>query len=266
MAKPVATGRAIVLPLLISATASAQAPSATVVLANVQKFYAGQQQLTATFQQVVTQAAFGTTATTNGSVRVEKPSLFRLDYVSTKNIVTKSFIFDGKILWIIDVPNKQVIQNQVAPNAPNASMPAAVSFLTGAANLAKQFNVAINTSGKFVGTKATVLELTPKQTSAQIKTAVLRRRPRDVERDRVGRDRFDRQYERHHVYEPELHDRDQTIAVSGQPGGAAGDVQSSSSCPRVRRRQLPNIHDPREARGDAPSKNTSSARADALRL
>ena len=99
-------------------------------------------------------------------MRLAKPNRFRFDYVSKKNIATKSFIFDGTILWVIDVPNKQIIKSVVQANA---TLPAAVSFLTGANNLTTLFNVALNTSGKFGRASTTVLELTPKQTSAQFK-------------------------------------------------------------------------------------------------
>jgi outer membrane lipoprotein-sorting protein len=160
--------RAIVIAaMFVSTTAAAQpAPSAATVLANVQAFYASQHQMTAAFHQVVTQAAFGTTAVTDGSVRLAKPDRFRFDYLSKKNIATKSFIFDGAVFWVIDVPNKQIFKNQVQTNS---TLPASVSFLTGASNLATQFNVALNTSGKIGRASATVLELTPKQASAQFK-------------------------------------------------------------------------------------------------
>ena len=161
-------GRAIVIvAMFVSVTAAAQqTPSAATVLTSVQAFYASQNHMTAAFHQVVTQAAFGTTTTTDGSVRVAKPALFRFDYLSKKNTATRSFIFDGKVLWVIDVANKQIFKNQVQTNA---TLPAAVSFLTGASNLATQFNVALNTSGKFGRATTTVLELTPKQASAQFK-------------------------------------------------------------------------------------------------
>jgi outer membrane lipoprotein-sorting protein len=169
-------GRAIgIAVMFVSVTAAAQqapstpsTPSAATVLANVQAFYASQTQMTADFHQVVTQAAFGNTGVTDGSVRVAKPALFRFDYLSKKKTATKSFIFDGKILWVIDVANKQIFKSQVQTNA---ALPAAVSFLTGASNLTTQFNVALNTSGKIGSASArasvTVLELTPKQASAQ---------------------------------------------------------------------------------------------------
>jgi outer membrane lipoprotein-sorting protein len=163
----------VIAAMFVSMTTVAQqtpsaptAPSAPTVLANVQAFYASQHQMTAAFHQVVTQAAFGTTAVTDGSVRLAKPDRFRFDYLSKKNTATRSFIFDGKVLWVIDVANKQIFKT---PVQTNATLPAAVSFLIGASTLTTQFNVALNTSGKFGRASTTVLELTPKQASAQFK-------------------------------------------------------------------------------------------------
>jgi outer membrane lipoprotein carrier protein len=124
--------------------------------------------MTAQFRQVVTNATFNTTKTSNGKLWVAKPVRFRWDYFKTKqNVVTvaKTFAFDGTTLWLVDHENKQILQNQVQ----GSMLPAAVSFLTGAGTLAAQFNVASNTSGTYGGKNATVLELTPKQPSAQYK-------------------------------------------------------------------------------------------------
>jgi outer membrane lipoprotein-sorting protein len=164
-------GTAVVIAaLVVSGPAAAQpvasTPSAATVLANVQTFYASQHQLTAAFHQVVTQPAFGTSAESDGSVRVAKPALFRFDYRSKKHTAMKSFIFDGTIFWIIDVGNKQVFKTLLQTNV---TLPAAVSFLTGAGNLTAQFNVALNTSGKLGRASAMVLELTPKQASARLR-------------------------------------------------------------------------------------------------
>lgn len=157
-----------VLVLLLAAPiASAQSPSATTVLANVQQFYANANQLTASFRQTVTQATFDQTKTSDGRLWVLKPASFRWDYLEKRNgtvAVTKSFIFDGTTLWIVNHPNKQILQAQT-----QGVLPAAVSFLTGGGSLASQFAVAINTSGTFGAKGTVVLELTPRQPSAAYK-------------------------------------------------------------------------------------------------
>lgn len=143
-------------------------PSAATVLANVQQFYATASHMTAQFRQVVTYATFNTTKASDGKLWVAKPTQFRWDYLKKKqNVVTvaKTFAFDGTTLWLLDHENKQILQNQ----AQSSVLPAAVSFLTGAGSLATQFNVALNTSGTYGSKSTMVLELTPKQPSAQYK-------------------------------------------------------------------------------------------------
>jgi outer membrane lipoprotein-sorting protein len=151
-----------------AAAAQPGPPTAATVLGNVQQRYANASHLTAQFRQVVTYATFNTTKTSDGKLCVAKPVQFRFDYLKKQQsavTVARTFAFDGSTLWLIDHENKQILQNQVQGSA----LPAAVSFLTGASNLTTQFNVALNTSGTFGGKSATVLELTPKQPSAQYK-------------------------------------------------------------------------------------------------
>ena len=157
--------RALVLMVMMSSVAGAQpaAPTAQAALANVQKFYANASQLTAEFHQVVTNQAFGTSSSSDGKLWVAKPSLLRADYYAKQRAavtVTKTFIFDGTTVWAIDHGNKQILKSA----APQSALPAAVSFLTGGA-LASQFNVTRAASGA----NSIVLELTPKQPSAQYK-------------------------------------------------------------------------------------------------
>jgi len=148
--------------------ASAQSPSATTVLANVQHFYSSANQLTAAFRQTVNNATFNTSKTSDGRLWVLKPSDFRWDYYEKRNgavALGKSFIVDGTSFWLVDHSNKQIFQSQAQPSA----MPAAVSFLTGGTALTSQFAVSVDTDGNF-GTKGTVvLKLTPIQPSTQYK-------------------------------------------------------------------------------------------------
>lgn len=152
-------------------------PTAPSVLANVQQFYANANQFTAKFRQTVRNTTFGTTATSDGSFWVRKPAI-RADYVVQKGgsaVVTKSFVFDGKTVWMIDHVNKQITQLQPQSSA----LPDAVAFVTGGTALTSQFAVAFDTSGTY-GTKGTVvLRLTPKQPSAACKELFLVVEPSD---------------------------------------------------------------------------------------
>ena len=163
------TGALVVIAVvaLVAATAAQPStPAAATVLGNVQRFYANANHLTAAFRQVVTNATFNTRTTSTGNLWVAKPALFRWDYqekIGDAVRLSKTFVFDGTTLWFLDHKNKQLFQNRAS-----GVLPVAVSFLTGG-NLATQFNVAFDTSGKYGGTGAVVLELTPKQPSAQYK-------------------------------------------------------------------------------------------------
>jgi outer membrane lipoprotein carrier protein len=160
---------AIVLCLLAApAFAQTKTPNADDVLQNVQAFYAQPAQLSAQFTQDVTYKAYGMTKQSKGHLWVKKPTSFRFDYEVTKNKKTKpakTFTFDGTTLWFIDIGGKKIYQHAVQQGA---ALPAAVSFLTGAAALAKDFNIALTTKSGY-GEKGTlVLEMTPKQANAGV--------------------------------------------------------------------------------------------------
>jgi outer membrane lipoprotein carrier protein len=151
--------------------ATAAKPNATEVVNQVQKFYADIQQVTAQFRQSVTNSTFGSTKTSDGSVRLMKPGKMRWDYVDSKKTakepkVKKSFISNGSYLYVVEHDNKQVVKKNLA----NDLMPVAVTFLYGKGNLNAEFNAAIDTSGKYGAKGDIVLKLTPKQPSAQYKS------------------------------------------------------------------------------------------------
>jgi outer membrane lipoprotein-sorting protein len=150
------------------AVAEPAPPSAATMLANVQQFYAKANHLAAQFHQSVTNAMTNITKVSNGELWVATPAQLRWDYLEKRPAGvkrSKTFVFDGATLWLVDHQNKKIFQNDVA----NSAVPAVVSFLTGGAALTKEFNVALDTSGTFGGANATVLALTPKQPSAQYK-------------------------------------------------------------------------------------------------
>jgi outer membrane lipoprotein-sorting protein len=105
-------------------------------------------------------------------VWLAKPGKMRWDYLDKKGStvsVMKSFISNGKTLFVVEHNNKQVMKK----NLQQDLMPVAVSFLYGSGDLAKEFNAALDTSGTY-GTKGdVVLKLTPKQPSAQYKNLIL---------------------------------------------------------------------------------------------
>jgi outer membrane lipoprotein carrier protein len=157
---------------------SASSVSATDAVQNIQKFYAGINQVTAQFRQTVKNAVFGTEKTSDGTVWLMKPGKMRWDYLEKKKSVvqvTKSFISDGKTLYVVDHGNKQVIKKDLKQDL----MPVAVTFLYGTGDLAKEFNAELDKTGTY-GTKGdVVLKLTPKGPSAQYKNLYLVANPTD---------------------------------------------------------------------------------------
>jgi len=158
------------------AATAAPAPAATSTAGNVvnevQKFYAGIKQVTATFRQSVTNDTFGSTKTSDGTVWLMKPGKMRWDYVEKKKDkvqVKKSFISNGSYLYVVEHDNKQVVKKNLA----NDLMPVAVTFLYGKGNLQAEFNPEIDTSKKYGTKDDIVLKLTPKKPSAQYKALYL---------------------------------------------------------------------------------------------
>jgi outer membrane lipoprotein-sorting protein len=161
--------RFILVAIATASTASAQPqPSAPTVLANVQKFYASAKQMTAKFRQDVTNGTFNQTQATAGNLYVLKPSDLRFDYLIAKqggSALDKSFVLGGSTMWMVDHKNKKIVQSSVQGTV----LPAAISFLTGGSGLASEFNLALDTSGKYGAAGMIVLALTPKKPSAQYK-------------------------------------------------------------------------------------------------
>ncbi|HSD88888.1 MAG TPA: outer membrane lipoprotein carrier protein LolA [Kofleriaceae bacterium] len=155
-----------------AAPAPAAPTTASAVVNEVQKFYAGIKQVTATFRQSVTNNTFGSTKTSDGTVWLMKPGKMRWDYVEKKKDkvqVKKSFISNGSYLYVVEHDNKQVVKKNLA----NDLMPVAVTFLYGKGNLQAEFNPEVDTSKKYGTKDDIVLKLTPKKPSAQYKALYL---------------------------------------------------------------------------------------------
>jgi outer membrane lipoprotein carrier protein len=163
---------AVLAALCASAPAFADQRTADSVVADVQKFYANVNQVTAQFREYVTVSTFGTTKSSDGKLYLMKPGKMRWDYlekVKNETRFKKSFISDGATLYLVDHDNKQVTKKNLSQNL----MPVVVSFLYGKGDLKTEFNAALDTSGTY-GTKGDiVVKLTPKQPSAQYKHLTL---------------------------------------------------------------------------------------------
>lgn len=134
-------------------------------LAKVEANYKKPQHLTATFAQTLTRAIGGKPGETGGTLRVAKPDKVRVDFRPPNRKdpgVKTTYLFDGKIAWSIDHPNRQVAQKSVA----GSDLPALISFFLGAGTLSRDFKVALTSDKTYVPDGATGLELTSKQPSA----------------------------------------------------------------------------------------------------
>jgi outer membrane lipoprotein carrier protein len=155
------------------ATAAPATPITAVdAVDRVQQFYAGIKQVTASFRQAVTNDTFGSTKTSDGTVWIMKPGKMRWDYLEKKDAevkVKKSFISNGKYLYVVEHDNKQVVKK----NLQQDLMPVAISFLYGKGNLKAEFNPELDTTGKYGEKDDLVLKLAPKQPSAQYKNLYL---------------------------------------------------------------------------------------------
>lgn len=163
-------GRIVPLLAALIAGSAAAAPSAPDVAAQVQRYYAGIAHLRAHFRQEFVNTTFGTTRTSQGTVTLARPRQMRWDYASAKDPtrVAKSFVSDGKTLWIVEHDNLQVIVRSVA----GETLPASAAFLIGG-DLTKDYTIAFDATGTYGGKGAVVLALTPTTPQAQVKTLAL---------------------------------------------------------------------------------------------
>jgi outer membrane lipoprotein carrier protein len=127
----------------------------------VQAYYAKTQKLQADFRQDYSNATFGTSSHSDGTVYIAKPGKMRWDYTAPEK---KHFISDGATLWVYEVAAKQAFQQSLKDQI----LPVAVTFLYGKGDLAAEFDATLD-PGKFGGKDDYVVKLTPKKPEAQYK-------------------------------------------------------------------------------------------------
>jgi outer membrane lipoprotein carrier protein len=169
-------GTAAATPSTTPTTATTATSDANDVVAKVQKFYLGVQQVTVKFRQTVSYDIMGKPKPSDGTLYISKPGKMRWDYLEEKLVDGKretrkkeEFISDGTTAWVVQHQNKQYIKKSVNQNL----LPVAVSFLYGTGDLAKEFNAEMDTSNKWGDKDDLVVKLTPKQPSAQYKNLFL---------------------------------------------------------------------------------------------
>jgi outer membrane lipoprotein-sorting protein len=141
------------------------------VLADVKKTYSTVTDMSATFEQKVTNVTFGSTKVSTGQVWLRRPSKMRWDYNATPRkgkprTTAKNFVSNGTTLYMIDRENKELMKRAVGDSV----LPVAVTFLYGQGDVTADFRAVLDTSKKYGKRGDYVLKLTPKKPSVQYKT------------------------------------------------------------------------------------------------
>jgi outer membrane lipoprotein carrier protein len=140
------TGLALLLlavatpPFAIPAAAAAPVDPPTLAR-KVQTSYERTKDLEAHFKQTYTYAGFGRRQVSQGTLRVKKPGMMRWDYASP---APKTIAVKGSRLVQLEPEENQVYVDE---HFDATAMSAAVTFLLGKGDLAKEFDLAVDASG-----------------------------------------------------------------------------------------------------------------------
>ena len=150
---PVASPKASPAASPVAATAETDA-----LAAKVQKAYEAVKGLFAEFEQVTTLTNGSKGPKANGRMWFEKPGKLRWEFDAPEK---KSFVSDGKTLWMYEAEENQVIVNEHMEETESLT---ALNFLGGFGDLKKDFNVAAAKTPDSATVKdAAFLALTPKE-------------------------------------------------------------------------------------------------------
>ncbi len=136
----------LALAAVLSAAPAAPAalPSAAALAAKVQGYYERTRDLEAAFTQTYTYAGFGRKQVSSGTLRVKKPGMMRWDYVkpAPKTIAVKG---SRLVQW-----EPEENQAYVDEKFDASAMSAAVTFLLGKGDLAREFDLSVSDVGELV--------------------------------------------------------------------------------------------------------------------
>jgi len=155
----------IVSMLLFAVPARAARPPVKEVVAKMQAFYNAARDLKGKFKQVYTDSLYNRKRTSYGYLYVKKPGMMRWNYVKPER---KSFIADGKVLWVWEPEDKQAFRNPLSTDTLSSGL----TFLLGKGDLSKEFNVAYSDE-QLGGPDDLVLKLTPKKPTAQYEHLII---------------------------------------------------------------------------------------------
>src|SRR5512144_2523487 len=150
--------KALLAALLVAAPAAA--PDQAAGLARkVQAYYEATRDLEARFQQTYTYAGFGRRQVSSGTLRVKKPGMMRWDYEkpTAKTIAVKG---SRLVQW-----EPEENQAYVDEKFDASAMSAAVTFLLGKGELAREFDLSVDDLG--------ALALRPKAPDPRVESIAL---------------------------------------------------------------------------------------------
>jgi outer membrane lipoprotein carrier protein len=151
---------ALVALLLATAPASAApAPEAAALAERVQAYYEGTNDLVARFTQTYTYAGFGRRQVSSGTLRVKKPGMMRWDY---EKPAPKTIAVKGSRLVQYEPEENQAYVDE---HFDASAMSAAVTFLLGQGDLAREFDLALDGTG--------ALLLHPKEEDPRVESIAL---------------------------------------------------------------------------------------------
>ena len=158
--------------LLMPAAARAANPPVNEVVTKMQAFYNKTKDLKGKFKQVYTDKLYGTKRTSYGYLYVKKPGMMRWNYVKPER---KSFIADGKMLWVHEPEDKQAFKNPL----DTSTLSTGLTFLFGKGDLTKEFNISYATdkADRLGAPGDRVLKLLPKKPTAQYEYLLLAVKP-----------------------------------------------------------------------------------------
>ncbi len=128
-------------------TSEAPAPppaEAQALVRKVQAVYERTRDLTATFQQTYTYAGFGRKQVSSGVLQVKKPGMMRWEY---RKPALKTVVVKGSRLVQYEPGENQAY---VDDHFDSSGMSAALAFLLGKGDLAKEFEVSLGEKGALV--------------------------------------------------------------------------------------------------------------------
>ena len=160
-------------PLLTATPARAARPPDKEVAAKMQAFYNGAEDLKGKFKQVYTDALYSRQRSSYGYLYVKKPGMMRWNYVKPER---KSFIADGKVLWVWEPDDKQAFRNPLN----TATLSTGLAFLLGKGDLNKEFVISYaDSKEKLGGPDDLVLKLTPRKPTVQYSHLLIAVNPAD---------------------------------------------------------------------------------------